>query len=287
MGKSEFMSPKFIANKMKSKGLQKLKFYCQVCEKQCRDENGFKCHTTSESHQRQMLLVAQNPGRFIHTYSDDFKKDFLGLISRRHGTKRVLANRVYQEYISHKEHIHMNSTNWNSLSEFCKQMGREGILRVDETERGLHISWVDNSPKALARQAAIQKMDRVQKDDEEREQQLLKQQIERASKIAEERGVVEQKATELVRDEKQPIKLSLSMKPAAVVEDTPKAASTNKMMLGGMKKRSGLSALAKKSSTTTDGPAKSTSGLSFGGMKRKAGDKVDADDAKKQKSVAA
>ena len=26
----------------------------QVCEKQCRDENGFKCHTTSESHLRQV-----------------------------------------------------------------------------------------------------------------------------------------------------------------------------------------------------------------------------------------
>ncbi|KAI8886114.1 hypothetical protein K501DRAFT_214308 [Backusella circina FSU 941] len=284
MGKSEFMSPKFIANKMKSKGLQKLKFYCQVCEKQCRDDNGFKCHVNSESHQRQMLLVAQNPGRFIHSYSDDFKKDFLGLISRRHGTKRVLANRVYQEYISHKEHIHMNSTNWNSLSEFCKQMGREGILRVDETERGLHITWVDNSPKALARQAAIQKMDRVQKDDEEREKQLLQEQVERASKMAEERGIVEQKATELVRDEKQPIKLNLSMKPTAVVEETPKAASSNKMMLGGMKKRSGLSALAKKS---TSAPVKSTSSLSFGGMKRKATDKVDSDEAKKQKSVVA
>lgn len=32
------MTPKAIANKIKSKGLQKLRWYCQMCQKQCRDE---------------------------------------------------------------------------------------------------------------------------------------------------------------------------------------------------------------------------------------------------------
>lgn len=45
MGKAEVGTPKWIGNKMKSKGLQKLRWYCQMCQKQCRDENGFKCHT--------------------------------------------------------------------------------------------------------------------------------------------------------------------------------------------------------------------------------------------------
>ena len=51
MGKgkrAEAGTPKWLANKMKSKGLQKLRWYCQMCEKQCRDENGFKCHTSSK-----------------------------------------------------------------------------------------------------------------------------------------------------------------------------------------------------------------------------------------------
>uniref|UniRef100_A0A453DZZ0 KIN17 C2H2-type zinc finger domain-containing protein n=3 Tax=Aegilops tauschii TaxID=37682 RepID=A0A453DZZ0_AEGTS len=51
MGKSDL---KTMANRMKARGLQKLRWYCQMCEKQCRDENGFKCHCSSESHQRQM-----------------------------------------------------------------------------------------------------------------------------------------------------------------------------------------------------------------------------------------
>ena len=54
-----------IANRIKSKGLQKLRWYCQMCQKQCRDENGFKCHLTSESHKRQMQVFGEAPERGI------------------------------------------------------------------------------------------------------------------------------------------------------------------------------------------------------------------------------
>ncbi|OEU13150.1 hypothetical protein FRACYDRAFT_190325, partial [Fragilariopsis cylindrus CCMP1102] len=53
-------TPKDIANRMKSRGLQELKFYCQMCEKQCRDQNGLKQHATSESHMRQMKIFTSN-----------------------------------------------------------------------------------------------------------------------------------------------------------------------------------------------------------------------------------
>ena len=36
------------------------------------------------------------------------------------------ANIVYQEYIADKEHTHMNSTKWETLTEFIKWLGREG-----------------------------------------------------------------------------------------------------------------------------------------------------------------
>ena len=38
MGKNDFLTPKAIANRIKAKGLQKLRWYCQMCQKQCRDE---------------------------------------------------------------------------------------------------------------------------------------------------------------------------------------------------------------------------------------------------------
>ncbi|CDH55088.1 zinc finger protein rts2 [Lichtheimia corymbifera JMRC:FSU:9682] len=249
MGKTGgFLTPKAIANRIKAKGLLKLKFYCQVCEKQCRDENGFKCHTMSESHQRQMLLVAENPGRFVHNYSDMFKKDFLSLLSRAHGTKRVFANQVYQEYIADRNHIHMNATRWNSLSEFVKYLGREGICHVEEAENGWYITWIDNSPKALARQAAIQKMDRQQRDAEERDQQLLQEQVERAAKEAEERGIQEKKPTELQRTEENggKIKLNMSFKPATLKQDSTAGTAPK---LGGNKMRMMMKGSVKKPET--------------------------------------
>lgn len=69
----------------------------------------------------------------------------------RFGTKRVHANRVYQEFIQDKHHLHMNATRWVTLSEFVKHLGRSGIARVDETEKGWFLAWIDNSPKALAK----------------------------------------------------------------------------------------------------------------------------------------
>ena len=68
---------------MKSKGLQRLRWYCQVCEKQCRDENGFKCHATSESHLRQMLVVGEHAGSYIAGFSNQFQSEFVSLLSRR------------------------------------------------------------------------------------------------------------------------------------------------------------------------------------------------------------
>lgn len=141
---------------MKSKGLQRLRWYCQVCQKQCRDENGFKCHAQSEAHLRQMLVVGENAGRHIADFSSQFQHDFVTLLSRRYSTNRVKANTVYQEFIQDRNHLHMNSTRWVTLTEFVKHLGRSGIARVDETEKGWFLAWIDNSPKALAKQVRME-----------------------------------------------------------------------------------------------------------------------------------
>lgn len=79
-----------------------------------------------------------------------------------YNTKRIRANQVYQEYIQDKHHVHMNATQWPTLTEFVKYLGKEGIVRVDETEKGFFIAWVDNSPGALARQVSqLQTSDHV------------------------------------------------------------------------------------------------------------------------------
>ncbi|RKF79990.1 KIN17-like protein [Golovinomyces cichoracearum] len=214
MPKAEVGSTKYLNNKLKSKGLQRLRWYCQVCERQMRDENGFKMHTQSESHFRQMLLVGEDPKKFINDYSNQFHRDFLQLLRTSHGEKMVHMNHFYQEYIHKKEHIHMNATKWLSLTEYAKYLGREGICRVEENEKGLHISWIDNSPEKLRRQDAIRKKERLDKGDEEREQMLIREQIKRARMEAMKKSEEELDETqlELKRAEGETVKLNFGMK---------------------------------------------------------------------------
>ena len=179
MPKHEPLTAKAIGKRIKSKGLQKLKFFCQMCQKQCRDANGFKCHLTSEAHQRQLLLFAENPGRYISDFSGEFLKDFLHLLKRRYSTKRVFANQVYQEYIKDRDHLHMNSTRWCTLTGFVKWMGRMGICHVDQTEKGLFITYIDRDPETLMRKAEAAKKEKMTKDDEERQAKVIEDMIER------------------------------------------------------------------------------------------------------------
>ena len=79
MGKHGSMDPKAVWNRVKAKGLTKLRWYCQLCEKACRDENGYKCHTQSESHLRQVetpawLLFCSSLTRpALHTFSGSMR----------------------------------------------------------------------------------------------------------------------------------------------------------------------------------------------------------------------
>ena len=177
MPKHDFFSPKAISNRIKAKGLQKLRWYCEMCQKQCRDENGFKCHQTSDSHLRQMRIFAENPNAVMHNYSTEFEANFVETLSRRHGTKRVHANVVYQEYIADKHHVHMNATKWETLTNFVKYLGKSGQALVDETEKGWFIAWIDRDPAALARQAALAKKRKHDMDDEERQRLEIKRRV--------------------------------------------------------------------------------------------------------------
>lgn len=60
----------------------------------------------------------------MRQYSEDFEKEFLEVLSRRHGTKRVRASQVYNEFIAHKTHTHMNSTQWETLTSFVLYLGK-------------------------------------------------------------------------------------------------------------------------------------------------------------------
>lgn len=171
MPKAEKGSVKDIANRMKARGLQKLKFYCQMCEKQCRDANGFKCHIQSESHLRQMKIFGDNAGGFLQQYSNEFEKAFLTNLRMRHGTKKVNANNVYQEVIADKQHIHMNATVWTTLTDFVQYLGKTKKCLVEENHTdgngGWMVSYIERDAGILARKEALQRREASDKRAEE------------------------------------------------------------------------------------------------------------------------
>mgnify|MGYP002720765433 FL=1 len=130
----------------------------------------------------------------------------------------MLANTVYQEYIQDRHHIHMNATRWVSLSEFVKFLGRAGIAKVEGSELGWFISWIDTSSTARARQDAIKKMDRAKIDDEQRSRKELDEQIRRAqeqyaqSHEPASASLLPGTTSGILRQDSQlPVKLSLSL----------------------------------------------------------------------------
>jgi len=241
--KAEAGTPKALSNQMKSKGLQKLRWFCQLCQKQCRDENGFKCHSMSEGHQRQMLLCATNPGH-LHKVTSEFSSDFLGemmqILRRSHGGKRVSANRVYQEYIADKNHTHMNATRWHTLSGFVQWVGKTGYAKIDyvEEKNQWYMEYIDNSPETLQRKADEDKLAKSRKDDNERETVAIQAMIEKGKEREFKKGLGREETTftELKRSENDaPIKVSLTS--SKVVKVAPEAAFKAPNPLANMRKQ--------------------------------------------------
>lgn len=77
----------------------------------------------------------------IDGYSEEFLSSFMEHLRRCHPSTRVSAKVVYNEYIANKDHIHMNSTKWLTLTDFVKFLGREGYCKVDQTEKGWHLVY--------------------------------------------------------------------------------------------------------------------------------------------------
>jgi DNA/RNA-binding protein KIN17 len=135
-----------------------------IVENKCNDYCSpiLTCNYHSESHLRQMRLFAENPDQHIDEFSQEFQRGFVEMLSYRHGTKRIQANRAYQEYIGDKNHVHMNATIWTCLTDLCKYLGKEGIATVDETEKGWFIQYIDKDPRLLAKQLASEQSKKVE-----------------------------------------------------------------------------------------------------------------------------
>lgn len=158
MARAEIGTAKYLSKRLKASGLQRLRYYCQLCAKQCRDANGFKNHLSSPSHTHRANDLGESgkAGQVVQNYSNTLKSDFLRMLRVNHGTKAINANKFYQEYIlSDKHHVHMNATRWSSLTSFVKYLGENGLVKVTETgsdydssEPSLEILFINHSDPA-------------------------------------------------------------------------------------------------------------------------------------------
>ena len=210
MPKAEKGSAKDIANKMKAKGLQKLKFFCQMCNKQCRDENGFKCHLTSASRLRNMSSFCSNASGMLDSFSSEFESNYLETLYRRHRTKRMNANAVYQEVIQDKDHVHMNATKWATLTDFVQYIGKMGKCKVEETERGWYVTYIERDPTILAQQDNYKKRAEAEKREEKKVAKRMEVMRVEAARMLDKAGFgVTVKASKMERtDEDAPIALT-------------------------------------------------------------------------------
>jgi DNA/RNA-binding protein KIN17 len=129
-----------------------------------------------------MEIFGQNPTKIVDAYSRDFETSFLEHLRRTHPFSRVAANLVYNEFIHDRNHVHMNSTKWITLSDFVKYLGREGKCKVEDTDKGWFITLIHKEAQDLEKRKL--KKEQTDRDAEERQGRVLAAQVERAHAAA-------------------------------------------------------------------------------------------------------
>lgn len=144
--------------------LFKQKYFCQICNRQCQDKDGFNCHMNSNTHRLNMERVSKNPELYITNYSLQFEKDFLDILNRSSQQSFVGANKIYQEYITDKASIHLNATKWSTLTAFINDMENKGKIETKiQNQKEIFIRIIDLDPN---KKLSDEKKIRFQKTEE-------------------------------------------------------------------------------------------------------------------------
>lgn len=154
--------------------LYKLKYFCSLCQKQLKDDNGYKCHLRSEAHKKMMGAYMTNPEKLLDSYSKEFEASFLDTLKTRHPKTAVLANTVYQEMIKDQYHVHMNSTRWSSLGDFVKSLEKREICEVEWNESKPTIKFIDKNAKKVKKESEHDRKIKKRQREADREERHMK-----------------------------------------------------------------------------------------------------------------
>lgn len=168
----------------------KQKYFCQMCNRQCRDKDGFNCHLKTETHKRNVEIVSRNPEEFINKYSYEFESGFLDILKRTHPDVFVSANKIYQEYISDKFSTHLNATKWSSLTGFLKHLEAKGKCELIVTDKEIKIRYIDLSPESLRERNEKEKKVKAELNEEKRRNYEMKKILEKAENVKIEKNIL-------------------------------------------------------------------------------------------------
>ena len=168
--------------------LGKHKYYCEMCQKQCKDENAFAQHKRSAYHAERMGSFSERPQFFVGKYSNDFETQFIDTFKIKYGKNQwVAANRAYNELIRDPYHTHLNATRWTSLGEFCSHLearneGRD-FMRKREVVGGIEqdMLLLIDTKALLEKQQEANKVSAKELDNK-RQEKLLQKQVKEAKK---------------------------------------------------------------------------------------------------------
>ena len=106
----------------------------------------------------------------------------------------------------------MNATMWATLTDFCKYLGREGLAKVEETERGWFISYIERDVAKQQRDEALARRKVAEAEAEKLlADQLEHQRVAAARELDKLGASISTEGGKLVRRENdQPIQVAIS-----------------------------------------------------------------------------
>mmetsp|Transcript_26282 Transcript_26282/g.85043 ORF Transcript_26282/g.85043 Transcript_26282/m.85043 type:complete len:225 (+) Transcript_26282:116-790(+) len=178
MPKAEVGTPKWISNQWKKKGLNKLRWFCGLCQVSCRDANGFQLHLAHEGHLRREVEQAErNKVRDAEAqyradaYSEAFERSFLRYLVRTKLGQRVRAHEAYRAVNpDDRQHKVMATTCWETLGRFVVDLRNRGEVDAWRDDDGWIVSLNEGAPACewanLADDDARELHSRITEDDE-------------------------------------------------------------------------------------------------------------------------
>lgn len=181
----------------------KYKYYCEMCKKQCKDANGFKCHCNTEHHKQMMKLLAENQSYYINKFSEEFESGFLSLLRSKYLNVPVAANKVYSQFGHDRYNVRLNSTRWPTLTSFLEHLAAAGKCQLNKTEKG----WMLLCGTGRKEVVKGEDKEMVRQRESKREGKRLQKLIERADRLTQAAEIV---STPLVRKENEVISIEMS-----------------------------------------------------------------------------